>query len=102
MLTASPVSVQIIACDWLPTFVFRDRQRAPSAGLRTLVMQEMIARGVLFQGVFVPCYSHAQSDVAKFVQCFDESLGVYAQALDEGHKRFLVGEPAKPVFRKFN
>ena len=94
--------VQTIACAWMPTFVFRDRQLAPSAALRTLFMQEMIGRGVLFQGIFVPCFSHTQNDVTRFVQAFEESLEIYAGALDQGYEAFLVGEPAKPVFRKFN
>lgn len=92
--------VQVIACEWMPTFVFRNRKHEPCPGLRTLFMQEMIKRGVLFQGVFVPCYSHTQGDVVRFVKSFEESLGVYTRALDDGYERFLVGEPAKPVFRK--
>ena len=60
--------------------VCRDRSGAPSAGLRTLLMQEMIARGVLFQGIFVPCYSHSSEDAGEFVRAFDASLEVYARA----------------------
>lgn len=92
--------VQILPCDWMPTFVCRDRAGEASAGLRTLLMQEMIGRGILFQGIFVPCYSHSREDVGEFVAAFDASLGVYVRALDAGYEKFLVGEPARPVFRK--
>jgi glutamate-1-semialdehyde aminotransferase/spore coat polysaccharide biosynthesis protein SpsF (cytidylyltransferase family) len=92
--------VQVIQCEWMPTFAFCNRKGEPSAGLRTLFMQEMIRRGVLFQGIFVSCYSHSQADVSQFVRSFEESLNVYTQALDEGFEKFLIGEPAKPVFRK--
>ena len=92
--------VEVIPCEWMVTFVFRDRQKTVSAGLRTLFLQEMIKRGMLFQGIFVPCFSHSASDVAQFVEAFRESLGVYQEALDTGYERFLVGEPTRPVFRK--
>ncbi len=92
--------VQVLACEWMPTFVFLNRQNEPSPGLRTLFMQEMIGRGVLFQGVFVPCFSHSAADVEAFVAAFSESLDVYQRALDEGFEAFLTGEPARPVFRR--
>jgi glutamate-1-semialdehyde aminotransferase len=92
--------VQVTPCPWMPTFSFRDRDGQVSPGLRTLFMQEMIGRGVLFQGIFVPCYSHSREDVARFVSSFEASLVTYASALDAGYERFLVGEPAKPVFRQ--
>jgi spore coat polysaccharide biosynthesis protein SpsF len=93
-------AIDVIPCDWMPTFVFRDRRAQPSAGLRTLFMQEMIARGVLFQGIVAPCYSHAPADVAQFVAAVEGSLGIYAHALQDGYERFLVGEPARAVFRR--
>jgi glutamate-1-semialdehyde aminotransferase len=92
--------VQVVPCVWMPTFVFRNAAGNIDAGMRTLAMQEMIARGVLFQGVFIPCFSHTREDVRQFVAAFDETLGIYARALDQGARQFLVGEPVKPVFRK--
>jgi glutamate-1-semialdehyde aminotransferase len=92
--------IDVIPCHWMPTFVFRNREGQVCAGFRTLFMQEMIARGVLFQGVFVPCLSHTDEDVARFAEAFDASLEVYGRALESGYEKLLVGEPAKPVFRK--
>ena len=63
-------------------------------------MQEMIKRGVLFQGAFVPCFSHTKEDVAYFVEAFSQSLNVYKNAITEGYEKYLIGKPAKPVFRK--
>jgi hypothetical protein len=65
------------------------------------MLQEMIKRGVLFQGVFIPCFSHQKQEVDFFMEALDESLGVYSKALEAGYEKFLVGEPAKPVFRKY-
>jgi len=92
--------IQVLPCPWMVTFVFRDKEGQMSAGLRTLMLQEMIRRGVLFQGVFVPCYSHTEEDVDCFSKAFSDSLEVYQKALEQGYEAFLVGEPTKPVFRK--
>ncbi|HEY9766312.1 MAG TPA: aminotransferase class III-fold pyridoxal phosphate-dependent enzyme, partial [Chroococcales cyanobacterium] len=93
--------VSVADCPWMTIFSFRDRQGNPCAGLRTLMMQEMIQRGILFQGSFVPCFSHTEEDVALFVQAFEEALAIYEQALERGYEQYLVGEPAKAVFRKY-
>ncbi|MBO9153289.1 glutamate-1-semialdehyde 2,1-aminomutase [Chitinophaga sp. GCM10012297] len=93
--------VGIAPCNWMPVFIFKDREKTASAGLRTLAMQEMIRNGVLFQGVFVPCFSHTEEDVAHFADAFGKTLDVYAKALEDGFEKHLKGEPAKPVFRKY-
>ena len=93
--------VEIVPCDWQPLFLFKNRAGDIDNGYRTLMLQEMIRRGVLFQGIFSPCLSHNQADLAWFREAFKESLGVYSQALEDGFQRHLVGEPTKPVFRKF-
>ncbi len=93
--------VQLISSEWMPTFIFKDNTTQVSSGYRTLFMQEMIKRGVLFQGAFIPCFSHNEDDIWYFAKAFEESLVVYAKALQEGYEKYLIGMPAKPVFRKF-
>jgi glutamate-1-semialdehyde 2,1-aminomutase len=92
--------IEISDTNWMVAFVFRNGAREPDAGFRTLFMQEMIKNGVLFQGVFVPSYSHGDEEVKFFLQGFRHSCQVYKQALETGYTEFLIGEPAKPVFRK--
>jgi glutamate-1-semialdehyde aminotransferase len=92
--------IKISHSNWLIGFSFYDSQNEVSNGMRTLVMQEMIKRGVLFQSAFVPCFSHTEEDVLYFAKAFDEVLLIYSQALENGFESLLVGEPAKPVFRK--
>jgi glutamate-1-semialdehyde aminotransferase len=89
-----------IPCEWQPVFLFRDKTGKISMELRTLVMQEMIKRGVLFQGIFVPSYSHTIADVNYFAEALDEALNIYKPALDGDVSKYLIGEPTKPVFRK--
>lgn len=86
--------------NWLVAYSFKNRDGVVDNGFRTLMLQEMIKRGVLFQGVLVPCYSHQKIDIEFFVGAFNESLDVYTNALESGYEKFLVGEPTKPVFRK--
>ena len=92
--------IKISPTNWLIGFSFYDSQNEVSNGMRTLVMQEMIKRGVLFQGAFVPCFSHTKEDVLYFAKAFDEVLPLYSQALENGFESLLIGAPAKPVFRK--
>jgi len=93
--------ISVIDCEWMPTFIFKDKQCEVSLGMKTLFMQEMIKQGVLFQGIFCPCYAHSENDIYFFIQCFKESLIIYAKALESGYENFLLGDPIKPVFRKF-
>ena len=93
--------IQLIDCNWMPTFLFSDALGNLSVGFKTLAMQEMIARGVLFQGVFIPCFEHTIADIDFFANCFEQTLTVYKVALTQGYEMFLVGEPIKPVFRKY-
>lgn len=92
--------VKIIGSNWMPVFTFSDHKKEVSSGMRTLAMQEMISRGVLFQGSFVPCFTHTNEDVDYFASALEDSLKIYKKALEEGYEKYLVGKPAKAVFRK--
>lgn len=87
--------------NWLFVNTFGSKESEVSMELYTVMQQEMIKRGVLYNAVFVPCYTHNAAEVDHFISAFSESLDVYAQALEQGHENFLIGEPSKPVFRKY-
>ena len=87
--------------DWWPIFNFKDKQEQNSLSMKTLIMQEMIKRGILFTGMFVPCFSHCDTDVDIFIDSLSESLEIYGHALDSGYEKLLQGPVIKPVFRKF-
>lgn len=84
--------------------LFRDSDKNISDGFKTLIYQEVIKHGVLFRGYFQPTISHTELDIEKTIYAFDNAFEVYAKALNSKNsfKDFLVGEPVKPVFRKFN
>ncbi|MFN8370763.1 MAG: glutamate-1-semialdehyde 2,1-aminomutase [Bacteriovoracaceae bacterium] len=93
--------VEIVKSNWFPLFIFKNRKQEACSGLRTLMLQEMIKRGVLFQGIFIPCFSHTKNDVDFFNNALNESLQVYIKALEGGYEKFLIGNAIKPVFRKY-
>jgi glutamate-1-semialdehyde aminotransferase len=93
--------IELAPCDWMPVFVFKNEKKEASAGYRTLALQEMIKKGVLFQGAFVPSFSHSKEDVEYFAEAFNATASIYKRSLEDGFEKFLIGEPAKPVFRKY-
>lgn len=94
-------ALQWIGYPCLLALVCRNAESNPDDYFRTLMMQEMIARGVLFQGLFYTTWSHQKSELDHFVMAFDQSCVIYKKAIETGTtSNFLVGRPAKPVFRK--
>jgi glutamate-1-semialdehyde 2,1-aminomutase len=87
--------------NWHPSLGFRNDKKEPCLGMRTLFNQEMIKRGILFQGIFCPSFSHTKADVDFVMEAMDGTLEVYKKGLEDGYEKYLVGEPIKPVFRKY-
>ena len=70
---------------------------------RTLFLQEVIAKGVLYQGVFVLTPSHGITEIEFTEEAFDHACTIYCRALDNGGVgELLMGPSIKPVFRSFN
>lgn len=85
----------------LLALVCRNAEGNADDSFRTLMMQEMIARGVLFQGLLYTTWSHQQAELDHFVMAFDESCAVYKKAINAGSTNtLLIGRPAKAVFRR--
>jgi glutamate-1-semialdehyde aminotransferase len=94
--------LEIHTSGWRLICICRDRNGDVSPVLRTLLMQEMIGRGVLFTGYFLPCFEHTEEDVEQIVQAFEHTCQIYQQGLEAGVDALLVGEVTRPVFRKYN
>jgi len=86
---------------WLLT-IFKDKLKVPCDGMKTLMFQEMIKHGVLFRSTFNISVSHSYEDIDISMNAFDKAFSVYSKALEDGYGKYLIGEPVKPVFRKFN
>lgn len=79
-------------------FGSRDAAGQPSQPFRTLLMQELIQRGVLATSLVVN-YSHTEADIDQTIDAFAGALAVYRRALDEGIERHLRGRPVRPAIR---
>jgi len=93
-------SIKHLQFNWHSSFAYFDLNGNNSFGLRTLFHQELIKRGILFQGVFCPQFSHTIEDIDEILLAMDEACSLYKKGLEEGYEKFLVGKPIKPVFRK--
>ena len=79
-----------------------DKNGEHDFGYRTLLHQELVKRGVLWIGALCPTFTHTEADIDFFCEAFDPALDVYAKALEDGYEKHLIGNPIKPVFRKWN
>lgn len=84
-----------------PRFVTLDRNEKTSLEFRTLFLQEMLKRGILMPWISIS-YRHTESLLSEIEQALDETLEIYAQALETSPRGFVQGDYLKPVFRKFN
>ncbi|MEO1476964.1 MAG: glutamate-1-semialdehyde 2,1-aminomutase [Bacteroidota bacterium] len=85
-------------------FATRDRAGRPSQAFRTLLLQELVLRGILAPSL-VLSFAHDDDALDQTVAAFAEALHVYARALEDGGPdggpgRWLIGRPVQPVFRK--
>ena len=69
---------------------------------RTFLLQELVRRGQLFQGLFYPTPAHDEEALADTLRAWEEVLPIYAEFLLRGKREQLVGDPVRPVFRAFN
>lgn len=79
-------------------FGSRDAHGRPSQPFRTLLMQEIIRRGVLATSLVVG-YSHTETDIDQTIEAFAGAFATYRRALDEGIDKHLAGRPVKPAIR---
>jgi glutamate-1-semialdehyde 2,1-aminomutase len=82
-------------------FSTRDQQKQASQAFRTLLLQELIKRGVIAPSL-VLSYAHKAADIDQTIAVFDAALFVYRQAIEEGIEKYLEGEAVQPVYRKWN
>ena len=82
-------------------FTSLDNEHRPSQWFRSLLIQELVRRGVLGPSLVIS-YSHTDEDIDRTVQAFYGALGVYRRALEDGVQKYLVGRPSNVVYRKYN
>jgi glutamate-1-semialdehyde 2,1-aminomutase len=93
--------VELLGRDCAMLFTSRDQEGGPSQEFRTLLLQELIKRGVLAPSLMV-CFSHGEREVEETVAAFDGALAIYRAALENGVEGYLEGPPSKVVYRRYN
>ena len=79
-------------------YVARDEQGQPSQAFRTLVLQELLERGILAPS-FVVCAAHDERAISQTVDAVTELMPIYRRALEEGAAGVVRGRPVRPAIR---
>ena len=94
--------INVYPCNWMPGLKFNDIDNEYKANyLKTFVIQEMVNNGILFQGVFVPSFSHTLADVEIFYIGFENTVKKIANWIMNKQGEGVIGDLVKPVFRKY-
>jgi glutamate-1-semialdehyde aminotransferase len=77
---------------------------AASAGdvlaVKSLLQQELLRCGILWQGMHALSFSHTLQDIDYTLSAYREALPIVKKAVSEGNPgQYLRGEPVQPVFR---
>jgi len=94
--------------DWLsfaghPSWTFLVIKDAPGCSMweaKTLLMQELLARGILWIGTHNLNYAHGEADIARLLAAYDEAFPILRRAIETGRPGdFLHCEPLQPLFK---
>ena len=91
------------ACVGLPQWsmvTFSDHAEVGALMWKSLFQQEVIKRGILFNGNQHVSLSHTEAEIDRTLAAYDEALAVVRYARDNGAAaELLEGRPIQPVFR---
>jgi glutamate-1-semialdehyde 2,1-aminomutase len=93
--------VQVIGPPSALVHATSDASKQRSQEFRTLLMQELVRRGILATSLVVS-YAHTDEDIDHTIDAWDEAMIVYGRALEDGVEKHLVGPASKSVYRKYN
>jgi glutamate-1-semialdehyde 2,1-aminomutase len=89
---------QLAGRDCNLVYVARDEQGEPSQAYRTLILQELVGRGVLAPS-FVVNAAHDAAAIRLTVDAVAEAMRTYRRALERGIGTVLRGRPVRPSVR---
>jgi glutamate-1-semialdehyde 2,1-aminomutase len=92
---------EYIQCVGLPprlNLSFKPSGSISAVELKSLMMQEMVKRGILFTWTIFTSFSLQTKDITKTMDAFADSLKVCKKAVEENDvKKYLEGEPIVPI-----
>jgi glutamate-1-semialdehyde aminotransferase len=87
------------AAPWTLVVVREPQLDAEGLPAKTLLQQELLRRGVLFNGSNFIAYAHTDADIERALAAYDDAFGVLAKALPDDVSSYLEGPPVAQVFR---
>ncbi|HYK34135.1 MAG TPA: glutamate-1-semialdehyde 2,1-aminomutase [Streptosporangiaceae bacterium] len=75
-----------------------DDEGRPSQEFRTLVLQELVERGILAPS-FVVCAAHDESAISQTIEAVAALMPIYQRALEDGVAGLLRGRSVRPAIR---
>jgi glutamate-1-semialdehyde 2,1-aminomutase/spore coat polysaccharide biosynthesis protein SpsF len=87
------------AAPWTLVTVREPRPGEESLPGRTLLQQEMLKRGVLYNGSNFVSYAHQEADIDEAIAAYGAAFARLAIALPDGVEAHLEGPPVSQVFR---
>ena len=91
----------VVECSGLaPRSIVTIREPRGDLLARSLLQQELIKRGVLFNGNNFISYAHTYADIEFAIRAYGEALAALAAAWPHDLAARLEGPPIAPVFRK--
>ena len=67
---------------------------------KTLLMQELLARGILWIGTHNLNYAHTQADITQLLEAYDQTFPILRRAIDTGRPQdYLRCDPLQPLFK---
>jgi glutamate-1-semialdehyde 2,1-aminomutase/spore coat polysaccharide biosynthesis protein SpsF len=84
---------------WTLVLAVEPHPEADGMPARTLMQQELLKRGVLYNGAHFISWSHTDADVAETLAAYDAAFAALARALPDDVPAALEGAPLSAVFR---
>ncbi|MDA9227024.1 glutamate-1-semialdehyde 2,1-aminomutase [Actinomycetota bacterium] len=96
--------ISVTGLDLLPNVSFHDADGIDGLLIKTLLMQEMVKRGVLLAPWFMSISAaHKTTEIEQTLEALDETLSWIAVNLERNLlENALIGARVAPVFRRFN
>jgi len=87
------------AAPWTIVGVREPTARGATLPAKTLLQQEMLRRGVLYNGSNFISLAHTDADIEEAIDAYEHAFTRLAQALPDDVERYLECEPVAQVFR---
>ncbi len=87
------------AAPWTIVNVVEPNPAGMTLPAKTLLQQEMLKRGVLYNGSNFICLAHSEQDIDEAIAAYDDAFACLAAALPDGVDERLQASPVSQIFR---